>query len=111
MLAPVYELWFGIAQSIGALATAGALVFLIMQTIYTRNQTKSMQHEIAIRLRPWIYRMPNQDMRVDEGQVTMRFNNIGQIAANRIYFYYAFKTQQDKNARKKDIENSLLKNQ
>jgi hypothetical protein len=53
MLDPTPELVFGIAQSIGAIATAIALVFLIKQTIYTRNQSKSMQHEITTRLRPW----------------------------------------------------------
>jgi hypothetical protein len=111
MLDPTQELVFGIAQSIGAIATAIALVFLIKQTIYTRNQAKSMQHEITTRLRPWIYRMPSESPKVDSGgRVTVRFNNTGQIAANRIYFYSVFKLEQpDKTTRKKDLEDYLIK--
>jgi hypothetical protein len=40
----------------------------------------------------------------------VRFNNTGQIAANRIYFYSIFKLEQpDKTTREKDIEANLLK--
>jgi hypothetical protein len=40
--------------------------------------------------------------------MTMQFKNTGQIAANRIYFYYVFKTEQpDKNARKEDIQHDF----
>jgi hypothetical protein len=67
MLDPMAELVFGIAQSIGSLATAVALFVLIKQTIYTRNQTKSMQHEITIRVRPWIYPMPDRNLTVESG--------------------------------------------
>jgi hypothetical protein len=39
----------------------------------------------------------------------MLFNNTGQIAANRIYFYYVFKTEPpDKTARKKDVEDNVI---
>jgi hypothetical protein len=73
MLDPTQQLVFGIAQSIGAIATAIALGFLIIQTRDTRNQTKAMQHEIAMRLRPWIYRLP------DRNQAFQKEDNRGAI--------------------------------
>jgi hypothetical protein len=111
MLDPVFEFWFGLAQSIGAIATAIAL-FLVKQKSYRRNQSRSMQHEITIRLRHWIYRMPDKDyaFEIEEDRVTMYFNNTGQVAAHRINFYHVFKSDEpDKTISKKDMEDNLAK--
>jgi hypothetical protein len=111
MLDPTQQLVFGIAQSIGAIATAIALGFLIIQTRDTRNQTKAMQHEIAMRLRPWIYRLPdrNQAFQKEDNRVLVQFNNTGQIAAHRVYYHYTFKKDEpEQTMTKKSIKDSLL---
>jgi hypothetical protein len=80
MLDPVFEFWFGVFQSTGAIATAIALFFVALQTHYTRKQASSMQQEITIRLRPWIYRIPSKEQAFEfmKDRVRMYFNNTGQ---------------------------------
>jgi hypothetical protein len=112
MLDPVYELWFGALQSLGAVATAIALIFVGIQTYFTRKQVNSAEHETTIRLRPWIYRMPTDEEKIigfDVHDVRMFIKNTGMIAAHRIYLYYAFKKNRpDETTHKKNIENELL---
>jgi hypothetical protein len=52
--------WWGgsywdVFQGVGAIATAGALGFIIYQTISLSRQTKLFEKEMDYRLRPWFF--------------------------------------------------------
>jgi hypothetical protein len=106
MLDPIYELWFVLFQSAGAVATAVALIFVGIQTYFTREQAKSTEHEITTRLRAWVFRIPDEETRIvlDKDKVKISFINVGQLAALYIYFYYTFKNEV---LDKEDVENKL----
>src|ERR1051325_3927904 len=105
------EWWFGALQSLGALATTGALIFVGFQTYFTTKQVKAAEDEANIRLTPWIYRILNEDnvFEFTPEIVKVYIKNPGKLPAHRIYFYYMFeKNEPNDAATKQDIENQLL---
>jgi hypothetical protein len=47
LLSDFLTYWFDVAQAVGGIATAGALVFVALQTRQTRNQTEIMREQLG----------------------------------------------------------------
>ena len=107
ILTGLFELWtwlsgsaLDIFQTIGALATAGALVAIIFQTKSMNKQTELLDNEMDYRLRPWLYPVDTEKhmelfIRVSEDssknvlgiRVEKSFKNAGRFPTKKVNIY------------------------